>query len=145
MEERHPRTLRYLERFEALLRARPAYRRYFRERDPWWSVFDVGFYTLAPWKVVWPSIARDLRAAVAGPLGARPVVPQHTVTLAAVESEEEAHYLCGVLNSGPPGAALRLFASAGGKGFAGPHVLRRVRVPRYRADDPLFKKFFGGE
>jgi hypothetical protein len=140
MTARYPRALAYLARFEDLLRERAAYRRYFRPVDPWWSVFDVGDYTFAPWKVVWRQIAGDLAAAVVGPVDGKPVVPQHTVALVGLPTEEEAHYLAGLLNAGPAAAAIRSFSSAGTKGFAAPHALARLRVPGFDPGDALHRR-----
>jgi hypothetical protein len=63
LQARYPRTYGYLKRFEPALRQRAAFKRYFTrperggrvtETGPFYSMFDVGDYTFAPWKVVWP-------------------------------------------------------------------------------------------
>ncbi|MFB0532466.1 MAG: N-6 DNA methylase, partial [Desulfatiglandales bacterium] len=53
MKTDYPKTYLYLKRFKAALRERAAYKRYFDENDPFYSMFDVGDYTFAPYKVVW--------------------------------------------------------------------------------------------
>jgi hypothetical protein len=65
--------------------------------------------SLAPYKVVWKEVSARMKAggfhvAMIGPLkdkylGEKPVVPDHTVVLIPVESEDEAYYLAGILNS----------------------------------------------
>ncbi|PWH17966.1 MAG: hypothetical protein DDG59_07045, partial [Anaerolineae bacterium] len=62
LQTRYPCTYGYLKRFERVLRERAAFKRYFTrperrgravETGPFYSMFDVGDYTFAPWKVVW--------------------------------------------------------------------------------------------
>ncbi|MFH1610056.1 MAG: DNA methyltransferase, partial [Candidatus Bipolaricaulota bacterium] len=69
LRERYPKTWAYLKRFEPILRERAAFTRYFTRKDrsgavvetgPFYSMFDVGDYSFAPWKVVWPNIASSL-------------------------------------------------------------------------------------
>ena len=63
MRERFPRTLAYLERFRDLLVSRAAYRRY-QQGGPFYSMYNVGPYTIAPVKVVWRRMDRRINAAV---------------------------------------------------------------------------------
>jgi len=49
----YPKVRAWLERNRKMLCQRAAYRRYYKpESDPFWTMFDVGTYTVAPWKVV---------------------------------------------------------------------------------------------
>ncbi len=103
MRREYPRTYAYLKQFEPVLVGRAAYRRY-QGRKPFYSMYNVGTYTLSPIKVVWRRMDRWIRAAVVESiddplLGRRPVVPQETCVLIACGSADEAHYLCAMLNS----------------------------------------------
>ncbi|MCR4398465.1 MAG: SAM-dependent DNA methyltransferase [Firmicutes bacterium] len=140
LRARYPRTYGYLKRFEKTLRQRPAFRRYFTRRDrdsriietgPFYSMFDVGRYTFAEWKVVWPNIASSLEAAVVGKERGRVVIPQHIVTLVACETAEEANYVCALINSLPANGAAKSYSQEGGKSFGDPHVLEHIRIPWY--------------
>jgi SAM-dependent methyltransferase len=136
---RYPRTLAYLERFQGLLTARAAYRRY-QGGKAFYSMYNVGPYTVAPIKVVWRRMDRRIRAAVveeaaAGGLGCRPVVPQETCVLIAVDSVVEAHYLCAVLNSAVVHFLVASHSIGGGKGFGTPGILDFVRLKRFDAAD----------
>ena len=98
MRDRYPRTLAYLNEFRETLARRVAYRRY-QSRAAFYSMYNVGPYTVAPIKVVWRRMDRRLSAAVVEPcddpwLGPRPLVPQETCSLVAAASSDEAHYLC---------------------------------------------------
>jgi hypothetical protein len=138
LRERCPRTHAYLERFREALTDRTAYRRY-QSAAAFYSMYDVGPYTLAPFKVVWRRMDRRINAAVVGAqesaVGLRPVVPQETCVLVAAESLDEAHYLCGLLNSSVVGFVVEAHSVRGGKGFGTPSMLEYLRLRRYRGDD----------
>jgi hypothetical protein len=137
MERDFPRAHAYLARFEATLKSRAAYRRYFTDADPYWSMFNVGPYTLADWKVVWREQAADLTVAVVGPHEGRPVVPDHKLMLVEVNSEDEAHYLCAALASSPARFVVSSYAVSI---QVTTHVLEHVAVPRFSARDSLHKQ-----
>ena len=84
-----PRTYAYLAQFRELLLRRAAYRRY-QAHGPFYAMYNVGPYTVAPIKVVWRRMDRQIRAAVVAEhflpgLGCKPIVPQETCVLVAVE------------------------------------------------------------
>lgn len=135
----YPRTLAYLRKFEPLLTARAAYRRY-QDRWPFYSMYNVGPYTLAAAKVIWRRMDRKIRAAVVETidhalLGPRPIVPQETCVLIACGCSEEAHYLCAVLNSAMVHGLVSAHSVAGGKGFGTPSILDYVPLKTFDAGD----------
>jgi len=146
LQKNYPRTYGYLKRFEEVLRERAAFKRYFTRTDkngrivetgPFYSMFDVGTYTFAPWKVVWPNIASALNAAVVGLAEGKVVVPQHIVTLVACETEDEAHYICALINSSSANFTARAYSQEGGKSFGDPHILEHIRIPRFDRKNPV--------
>ena len=48
-----PNTYAYLKRFEEKLRDRAGFKKFFNSTAPFYSIYDVGPYTIAEWKVVW--------------------------------------------------------------------------------------------
>ncbi len=130
MARNYPRTLAYLQQFETELSNRAAYRRYFKTSDPFYTMFDVGEYTLAPFKAVWHRFGDRMKAAVVEGLE-KPVIPQETLTMVACKSREEAWYLAGILNSLPVEYAISSYSMVGGKSFAGPNLLNFIRIPWY--------------
>lgn len=133
MERDLPRLHSYLKRFESQLRARAAYRRYYDAKAPFWSMFNVGPYTMAKFKVGWRYIDSDFRCAVISPVESekvalKPVVPDHRIIAVALDEEEPAHFLCAALNSAP--ARLAVIRYVVGTQIA-PHVLKNVGVPEY--------------
>ncbi|RPI13527.1 MAG: hypothetical protein EHM65_05165 [Acidobacteriales bacterium] len=141
MRERWPRTLEYLEGFREELLSRALYRKYHAEAArPYYSQFNVGEATFAPFKVVWRRMAADLSAAVVsewpGALGAKMLLPLETTTFIGTSSAEEAHYLCAVMNSAPVRRLVRSFSSAG-RGFGTPFVASQIRIPEFDPADAL--------
>ena len=139
MRRDYPRTLAYLRRFEPMLIERAAYRRY-QGRQPFYSMYNVGPYTLAGAKVIWRRMDRKIRAAVVETidhalLGPRPVVPQETCVLIACDCGEEAHYLCAVLNSALVHDLVAAHSVAGGKGFGTPSILDYVPLKKFDPAD----------
>ena len=139
MRRDYPRTLAYLRKFEPLLTARAAYRRY-QDRWPFYSMYNVGPYTLAGTKVNWRRMDRKIRAAVVEAiddprLGPRPVVPQETCVLIACDCGDEAHYLCALMNSAPVHELVAAHSVAGGKGFGTPSILDYVPLKKFNPAD----------
>lgn len=145
MQMRYPRTYAYLKRFEEVLRQRALFKRYFTrkkatggivETGAFYSMFDVGEYTFATWKVVWPNIASALNGVVVGSEEDKVVVPQHIVTLVACETRREAHYVCALVNSSCVNLAVKTYSQEGGKSFGDPHILRHIRIPLFDPENP---------
>ncbi|MDD5453509.1 MAG: SAM-dependent DNA methyltransferase, partial [Candidatus Bipolaricaulis sp.] len=144
LKARYPKTWEYLNRFEPILRERAAFKRYFTRRDktgkvidtgPFYSMFDVGDYTFAPWKVVWTRIAK-IAAAIVGPANRKPAIPQETITLVDCQSELEACYIAALVNSDLFQFAAISYSQKGGKSMGSMHILEHIRIPKYDPADP---------
>jgi len=144
MKARYPKTLKYLRRFETQLRERAAFKKYFNpKRHPFWSMFNVGTYTLERWRVAWRIMGSKMAAAVLPFQNGKPVLPQNTHAFVACESEDEAHYLCAMLNSTLVNFLVRSYSVAGGKSFAPPHIMEYVKIPHYEAGSPSHVELAG--
>jgi SAM-dependent methyltransferase len=80
------------------------------EGKPFYAVYKIGNYTFSPHKVVWKEIAGRISgkglliaamvSASEDPvLGIKTVIPDHKLMFMSFKSEEEANYVCAVLNS----------------------------------------------
>jgi hypothetical protein len=134
----YPKTFAYLKRFEGdrsdpprgTLRGRALYKKYFRPKDPFYSMYNVSPASISPWKVVWNRIDTSLQGAAVGPHRQGDIVLcQETHTFVAVAGRAEAEYFSAVLNSAPSDLLVRCYSA--GKSFASAHVLRSVRIPLY--------------
>jgi SAM-dependent methyltransferase len=146
LQKRYPCTYGYLKRFEEILRQRAAFRRYFTrpgrsgdiiETGPFYSMFDVGNYTFAPWKVVWREQASVMTAAVIGEKDEKPIIPDHKLMLVDFTNPKEAHYVCGLLNSSISQVVCLSYAV---EIQMDPHILENIRIPRFDPQNPLHQR-----
>jgi hypothetical protein len=93
-----PKTWEYLKKHGEFLdrRASSIYRNRAR-----FSVFGVGDYTFAPWKVCISGFYKKLQFATVGPYQGKPVVLDDTSYFVSCQSEEEAVFIAELLNSRP--------------------------------------------
>ncbi|HQE92287.1 MAG TPA: N-6 DNA methylase [Anaerolineae bacterium] len=146
VQTRWPRTWAYLKRFEKPLRARSGFTRYFTRKDargklvetgPFYSMFNVGDYTFAPWKVVWRGeVATSLVSAVISTSGSKAIIPDQTAYMVAFEDQDAAHFFCGVLNT----VVVQLIYQM----FTYKHVsmsfIQNLRIPRYDPANPTHRR-----
>jgi len=137
MKAQYPRTFGYLTRFKQALLDRAAYRKYHAEvGNPFYSQYNVADYTFARYKVVWKRMASDLVAAVISQhktsFGWKTIIPTDTTSLIAVDNEDEAHYLCAILNSMVVREFVKSYSSAG-RGFGAPSVMEHIGIPKFDA------------
>ena len=104
------------------------------EKTTFYTMYGIGEYTFAPYKVVWKRMANDLEALVLStvetPIGEKDVIPTDTTSLIPFKSEEEAHYVCAILNSSPVRFCVRSYSSAG-RGFGAPSIVKHFVIPKY--------------
>ena len=140
MKRQYPKTYAYFKLFEEQLRQRSGYRRYFKPTDPFWAMYNVGPYTLTPWKVMWPEVGHEVQAGVCNPILEesdcleKPPIPDHTIiTISCERGKSEAYFLAAGLNSSPSRAI--------GLGYItlhpSPHVLNYIAVPRFDPNNAL--------
>ncbi len=143
MQRDFPNAHAYLKSFEKPLRARAAFRRYFNRRrngktietGPFYSMFNVGKYTFAPYRVVWHRMIAPIEAVVIGCKKGKPLLPQETHAFVACASQEEAFYLAGMLNSTIFSFTAQAYSQTGGKSFGSPHILENLYVPTFDGED----------
>ena len=140
MRRRWPKTYAYLKQFEGnaekpesgTLRGRQGYDKYFKPSDPFYSMYNVGPYTMTEWKIVWREQSSPFQAAFVGLGAQRPILPDHKLMLVACESRPEADFLLGMLNSSPSLLVIRSYVLSTSTST---HVLRNVAVPRFKESD----------
>jgi hypothetical protein len=128
MRREYSKTYAYFKRFEDALRRRSGYRQYFRPADPFWSIYNVGPNTLAPWKVVWREQSSEFQAAVVGCSGKKPVIPDHKLMTVACRSPREAYYLSAAFGSSPCKLTVASYVLSTSTST---HVLEHIGVPEY--------------
>lgn len=110
---------------------------------PFYTMFNIGEQSFAPYKVVWKRMASDLEAVVLSKvetsIGEKDVIPTDTTSLIPFKSEEEAHYVCAILNSFVVRFFVRSYSSAG-RGFGAPSIIKHLRIPKYEKSNELHQR-----
>ena len=135
MQLRYEKTYHYLKQFEGILRGRKSrgVTDMIEAGAPFYTMFAIGDYTFALYKVVWARIGSSIEATVV----AHEIIPQETFSLIATKTNEEAHYLCAFLNSRPFNFAAISYSQTGGKSFGSPHILQNIRIPKFDPGNSL--------
>lgn len=103
LRREYPDTYKYLHRFEADLLKRSS--RWFKtEGIPFYSIFGIGEYSFKPYKVVWCCMSYLPNFVVVSTvndkwLGKKLVMPDNTIGYFSCDTENEAHYICAIMNS----------------------------------------------
>jgi hypothetical protein len=138
MKRKYPKTYNYFKRFEEQLwqRASSSIQRQM-ETGAFYSMFAVGSYTLAPWKVMWRYIASEMTCSVVGPGNdAKMYLPDHRLILIPLDGPTQAYYIGGLLNSAPIRETVNCFVI--GTQIA-PHIIERLAVPRFDSGNSLHR------
>jgi hypothetical protein len=147
LERDAPKTLAFVRAFETHLRRRAAYRRYFERDDrgsaPFYSMFNVGTYTLAPIKVVLKRMTAPLEAAVVVDEGNQPPLPQETLCFIPCADVDEACFYAGLINSTPVNAAALAASQGSSKSFGAPHLFKAVRLPTFDRESETHGRLAG--
>ena len=139
----YPLAYAWLKHNREMLCSRAAFRRYFDPKiDPFYSMFDVGDYTVARHKVIWLGYgAKRVNAAISEYIEGKPVCGNQAMhILIACDSLDETHFLCGCINSSPFNAAVVMHTQIGGKSFAQGSILKSVRLPKFDAGSNAHQK-----
>ena len=96
IQRRAPRTWAYLTAHADLFNRRAS--SIYRNRPPF-SIFGVGDYSFAPWKVAISGFSKKLEFVVVGPAGGRPVMLDDISYFLPCQTEEQARLAAELLNS----------------------------------------------
>ena len=131
-----PLTYRYLERFKDQFLSRKS--RIFTKK-PFYGLFGLGNYTWKPYKVCWCGLGFKPEFVVVDSvndqlLGEKLLIPDGTIYFIPLDTKEEAHFVCAVLNS----ELVRRFLSArSGKSKRGlsKKVMEQIALPLFDPND----------
>lgn len=139
VENSNPGLFGYFSAFREQLEQRSTYRKRMGNA-PFYAIYNVGAYTFAPWKVVWPEQPGNsgLPVAVAGKrtllgLPDRVLVPDHKIYFAGFEEPEPAFYLCGLLACSRVQNLVQSYHVMLQVG----DIFRFMRLPKYDPDNSL--------
>jgi hypothetical protein len=139
MRAKYPLTYQYLLRFESLLRNRPGYLKYFDpDRDPFWTVYNVGAYSISPFRVVFKELTDFFQCAVPSATG-KPPIADTKLRFIECGSSDSAYFLCGLLNSSP--SILYLYSTATWVQTADYQAsdISRIRLPEFETGNAIHR------
>jgi methylase of polypeptide subunit release factors len=138
-----PKTYKYFLRFKKILEQRSDYKSY-GKRQPFYFIYKLANHTLSPVKVVWNTMGTKLEAVVVTlikdkSLGEKIAIPDHVLAYISVNSEDEAHYICSILNSSLVNLILQS-KTKGGKNFAPPKIINMINIRQFDQSNPFHRK-----
>ena len=143
MKVNYPKTAAFLNYFKKFLENRSGYKQYFNpELDPYYSLYNLGLYTFANYKVVWRYITSEFTCAVIDsnimPNGEKKVlIPETKLVLVPFENPTEAHYLCACLSSVINRYLVKSYAV---NTQIATHVLNYLKVPKFDEQNSIHNK-----
>lgn len=128
-------TSKYFAHYKTLLQKRSTYRLR-QPTAPFYAVYNSGSYTFAPLKVVWAELSTNFQAAVftSGdvPLvGQRPVVPDHKIYFADFQQQDEAYFVCALLNS----TLVKEYIESHTIQIQVSNIFKHLSIPKFDAND----------
>jgi len=133
-EQNYPLTFSYFyqnehsSKFVELLKTRGIYKKHHTSDTPPHALYNIGYYTAAPYKVIWKALQnKGINACVIGSNESKLIMPDHNNLLVPLENENEAHFLCAVLNSHIVGDFVDAYVSW----FKSAHILENIAIPQY--------------
>jgi hypothetical protein len=135
MKREFSRTFEYFGNFKAKMLKRPHYLQHFKPSDaPYWSMYNVGNYTFAQWRVVWREQTSSFQCAVIETDSEPTTVADAKLIVVACSSSDETHYLAAVLNSSPARFVIDSYVV---KVQISTHVLKNLAIPTFSTKNPL--------
>jgi len=128
MKIKKPKTYAYLFSFKEELMNRSGYRKYFSSKDAFYTMYDVGEYTMAEWKVVWKDMGNYVCPAVISRSDSDLILPEHHVMFVSFDEPIEAHYLAAILGSSLAAITSWAYTTSYGKST---HLLEHIAIPRF--------------
>jgi SAM-dependent methyltransferase len=131
MQKEYKLTYDYLNEFKELLLERKGYKK-FLSRQSFYAIYDVGPYTISPYKVGWKYLSKNLNAAVIYNNDQKIIIPDLNVITISADSLEEAYYLSALLNSSIIQIIIRTYGECL---RITPGIMKQLPIPRYNEDD----------
>ncbi|WP_286316699.1 hypothetical protein [Romboutsia ilealis] len=125
---------------ELLLETRIRNGKFFdKDKHPFYRLDNVGEYTFSKYHVVWREQNKNMISCVISTvsdefLGEKTVVTDSKLLSCALDSEEEAHYLCAILNSL---TISRLIEAYTINTQMGTDILKNIKIPNFDKEDFL--------
>lgn len=139
LKRKYSRTFDYFQQLRPSLEGRSGYKKFIKPAGgPFFAVYNIGSYTFKPFRVVWREQASSLQACVIShDSEGRFIIPDHKLTIIGLNSEEEAHFICALLNSTPVQCAVGAYSI---EIQISTHVTKVIGLPRYDQKNTLHRQ-----
>jgi type II restriction/modification system DNA methylase subunit YeeA len=143
IKTKFPNTYDYLNHFKKELEKRSIHKLW-GKNNPFYTVYDIGVYTFAPYKVVWKRIAGAITGkavsfacAVITPINGKPVIVDDSTILVNTNDINESYYLAGFLNSL---LSRTIIASYSYELRQETHIVDFIKIPKFDPQDKTHNK-----
>ncbi len=128
-ERRFPKSLEYFRKFQTALSNRSGYKKYLQPAgEPFYSLYNIGHYTFAPFKLVWKEQSSPFQCAVISTHNDKTIIPDHKLMLVPFDNEKEAHFVCALLNSTFSQFIVQAYTISTQQST---HILSNIKIPKY--------------
>lgn len=112
------------------------------DKYPWYKLDNVGPYTFQPYHVLWAEQGTSIKCCVVSSiddpyLGNKLVVTDSKILFVPLDSELEAYYVCGVINSEQVETIIKSYTISTNKGT---DVVDKISIPEFNETNPLHVK-----
>jgi len=131
MLEKYPNTLSFFSRQKEILLKRSSLKRYL-PTDPFYSCWNVGEYSFAPYKVCWAEISGNFEVCIISSIEGKIVVPDHKIYFIPISTEVEARYLCAYLNATTVESLVLAYVETT---QIGTNITDYIKIPKFNPDN----------
>ena len=139
MKNKYPLTLNYLTQFKDILDERKGFASWEKsnQEDAFYAIQRVGEYTFKQYKVAWKYISKKFKVFIIDDsnnemLQNRLVLPSEKIMYVALDNQDEANYLAGILNSKIVKETVESFMT---ETSVSTHVLDKLKIDDYDPDN----------
>lgn len=130
----------YLSSFKKRLLQRSTYKQR-QQGAPFYSIYNVGTYTLAPYKVAWAELSTTFEAVVVKNstvpfMGNRPYVPDHKIYFSEFQDGNEAYFVCSLLNS----SLVKEYVESHTIEIQVSNIFKHIEIPRFDSKNSTHTK-----
>lgn len=142
MRKSFSKSLAFLNRYEEVLRSCALLTQYYDPKvDPFYSIYNVGNYTFAPFKVLWSQVANSLDTTVVSSCFVpntheqKVVIPDHSLCSISFYDALEAHYVSACLNSSISRWIVKNYIAM----HPSPNIMNYLPVAKYDQANPVHR------
>lgn len=125
---------------DVLLETRIRSGKFFDEKQfPWYRLDNVGVYTFSKYKVLWQEQSKSMNCCVVSNITdeyvhRKTVVTDSKVLYVSTDNEQEAYYLCGILNSSEIEEIVKAYTIDTNRGI---DIVKNIYIPKFDENIPL--------